>query len=98
MKLRFVYRSECSLCEAMWVEWQAYLESLDEDLKRELGPVDRVDLGDRPDLEAAYGRRVPVLEVDGHELCRYFFDPEAVSAHFSGPGSNASAAPAPAAE
>lgn len=64
----------------MWIDWLQYLASLDDSVRRMLPPVECVDLGERPELEETYGRRVPVLEADGREMCRYFFDPDAVTA------------------
>lgn len=36
--------------------------------------IEVVDVDADPALEAAYGERVPVLTVDGRELCHYFLD------------------------
>jgi len=65
----------------MWTEWRAFLPTLDDCRRQPLSPVECLDLAERPDLEQSYGWRVPVLEADGHELCRYFFDPAVVLAY-----------------
>ena len=40
--------------------------------------IERVDIAETPELESAYGTRIPVLEADGREICTYFFDEEAL--------------------
>ena len=76
-RLTLYVRRECDLCEAMWHELQA----LRGDLAFEL---ETVDLALSPRLEAAYGDRVPVLEADGEEICRFFLDPEKLARHLGG--------------
>ena len=79
MRLRFVYRTGCSLCDAMWAEWLDYRRRSRENREgRWLPDPERLDLAEHPELEAGYGNRIPVLEADGSEICRYFFDDEAV--------------------
>ena len=53
-----------------------------------LGPaaadVRVVDIADDPDLEARYGRRIPVLLADDEFVCAYRLDPERVQAYLTG--------------
>ena len=83
MSLRFVYRTGCSLCDAMWHEWRAFLSGLDERQRASLPEVECIDLSEHPDLEQRYGQHVPLLELDGRPLCRYFFDAQALAAYLS---------------
>jgi hypothetical protein len=39
-----------------------------------------VDVSSDPRLNADYGERVPVVEVDGEELAQFFIDPDALRA------------------
>lgn len=82
--IRFVHRSGCSLCEAMWSEFETFRAALPADVAASLD-VGPVDLADHPELEARYGSRVPVLEVENREVCRYFFDPAALQSCLSQP-------------
>lgn len=43
--------------------------------------IERVDIAETPELESAYGTRIPVLEADGREICTYFFDEQALLAY-----------------
>jgi len=40
-----------------------------------------IDVDERPEFEARFGERVPVLVVDGRELCQYRLDAPAVRAY-----------------
>ncbi|BAN23724.1 glutaredoxin family protein [Caballeronia insecticola] len=59
-----------------------------EDMRAELAPlaarhglaIDWVDIDEDPALEARYNELVPVLALDGVELCRYRLDARAVQA------------------
>ena len=69
-------RPGCHLCEL---------------LLEEIGPLIRgratlvvQDIDTRPDWQAAYGDKVPVVEADGRELCRYHLDRDGVTAPESG--------------
>ncbi|MDP8905402.1 MAG: glutaredoxin family protein [Chloroflexota bacterium] len=65
--LEFYTRRDCSLCE----QARDLLQQVLEDRVKRGDPVPRVrevDLGGRPELEAAYGTRIPVLAVAGQEL------------------------------
>ncbi len=66
-------RAECSLCDRLM-----------EDLATILGPTARnvavIDIGDDPELEAKYGRRIPVLLADGEFVCNFRLDEARVRA------------------
>ncbi len=66
-------RAECSLCDRLM-----------EDLATLLGPtasnVAVIDIGDDPELEAKYGRRIPVLLADGEFVCNFRLDEARVRA------------------
>ena len=67
VELTLFHRFGCHLCEDM-------LEQLRE-LEREWGFSLRVvDVDADPGLCREYNERVPVLERDGREICRYFLD------------------------
>ena len=54
----------------------------------ELGAeVTEVDVSTDPGLHARYGELIPVVEVDGEEVCRYFVDLEAVQRRLGRVGS-----------
>ena len=81
MTLTFVYRTECSLCDAAWVELVEFLRSapFGDGVPVE---VERIDLADERRLELAYGHRIPVVECDGEEICRSCFDAAALMEYF----------------
>ena len=66
-------RAGCSLCEEMLAEFAPLL-----------GPaaaqVEVVDIDGNAELEAKYGRRIPVLLADGEFVCCYRLDRERVGA------------------
>ena len=66
-------RAYCHLCDDMI----AALEALAPHLRFTLEVVD-VDAD--PALEARYDERVPVLTLDGSEICHYFLDRDALVA------------------
>jgi hypothetical protein len=61
-------RQDCSLCETLLEELAQVLGPL------EAARVEVVDIGDDPELERKYGRRLPVLLADGEFLCDYRLD------------------------
>ena len=83
--VRFVFRTGCSLCDAMWTELADYVDRRKTGSGSTTMTVERIDLAEHPALEAEYGRRVPVLEADGREICHYFFDEEALASYLSRP-------------
>jgi hypothetical protein len=68
------HRPGCHLCEQMLAAlYVAYGDELE---------VRLVDVDGDPDLKQRYGLRVPVLAVDGGELCEARLDEPAVDAYF----------------
>lgn len=63
-------RPECHLCEEMLAGLQALLT------QGFVFSVEYIDIDARDELRALYGKRIPVLKVDGEELCQYFLDEE----------------------
>jgi len=63
-------RAGCTLCEQMLEELAAALPAAD------AARVEIIDIADHPDLEAKYGRRIPVLLADGDFVCAYRLDGE----------------------
>jgi len=76
-RLRFYYRSGCSLCEAMHRELLAC---------EAVAPfaLDCIDVDSSEGLAERFGHKVPVL-TDGtdHEICHYFLDLQALQAYFA---------------
>lgn len=60
--LRLYYREGCHLCEELaallYRGWPQLLDNLQ-----------WIDVDRSPELSARYGLRIPVLEVDGEEVC-----------------------------
>jgi hypothetical protein len=78
-RLRVYVRSGCHLCDAMLDELEA---------SRQQWPfkLEVVDILGRPELEARYGSRIPVLCTTGdEEICHYFLDAAALDQYFSQP-------------
>ena len=68
-------RPGCHLCEDML----AHLATL----RAALGfTVEAVDINQDAALTEAYGTRVPVLHIDGVEICHYFLDEAALKRYF----------------
>ena len=61
-------RQGCTLCEEMLVEMASLLGPD--------APVAIIDISGDAELEAKYGRRVPVLLADGEFVCAYRLDRE----------------------
>jgi glutaredoxin len=55
--VRLYTRPGCHLCEVAWNTLEQYAEYLPE--------IELVDISDRPELTAAYGLEIPVVECDG---------------------------------
>ncbi|BCQ23837.1 glutaredoxin family protein [Caballeronia sp. NK8] len=66
-------RAWCHLCEEMRTELEPIAA------RHGLG-VEWIDIDEDPLLEARYNERVPVLMLDGVELCQYRLDVRAVNA------------------
>jgi len=69
---RIYSRQGCHLCEQLIEELAPRL--------RGLADIEVVDIDTRPEWVAAYGTRIPVVELDGEFVCQYHFDSAAVSA------------------
>ncbi|SAK55983.1 glutaredoxin 2 [Caballeronia catudaia] len=69
-------RAWCHLCEDMRAELEPIAA------RHGLG-VEWIDIDEDPLLEARYDERVPVLALDGVELCQYRLDVDAVHAALS---------------
>ena len=71
MRLTLYSRADCHLCDEMRSALEPYLlrHSLD---------LECVDIDRDPDLRHLHGARVPVLALDGEELCHWFLDEEAL--------------------
>ena len=65
-------RQGCHLCEVLIEELLP--------LVRGAVPVEVVDIDTRPELQDLYGQRVPVVEIDGHFVCQFHLDRDAVLA------------------
>ena len=66
-ELTVYIRAGCHLCEDMLQELHYRQAGLDFTLQT-------VDINGRPELEALYGTKVPVLTRAGKEVCHYFLD------------------------
>ncbi len=64
-------RPGCHLCEDMRAALEEFHDELDFRLRE-------VDIDGFPDLAARYGRLIPVLSLDGREICHYHLDPVAL--------------------
>jgi predicted thioredoxin/glutaredoxin len=67
-------RESCSLCES-------FAGDLADLLGDAAARVRIVDVASDPDLERRYGRKVPVLVIDGDIVCMYQVDRERIQAH-----------------
>lgn len=77
MKLTVVPRSYCYLCD----DFIAALSSPQRRHQIQL-EMETIDIDLRPDLEAQYGGKVPVL-IDGRsEICHHVFDEGAFLTHY----------------
>lgn len=64
-------RPGCHLCADMRAALEEFRDELGFSLRE-------VDIDADPDLAARYGALIPVLVVDGLEICRYHLDPAAL--------------------
>ena len=67
VRLKLYTRAGCHLCEDMEQAISEQAEQLD--IHIEIIPIDN-----NPDLEKAYGSRVPVLAHEDTVICEYFLD------------------------
>lgn len=68
--LRIYSRQGCHLCETL-------IETL-QPIVRDRLSLDVVDIDTRPEWQASYGMRIPVVEYDGQFVCQYTLDRDAV--------------------
>lgn len=63
-------RPACHLCDDMLLRLHEMLES------GQVFEVEYIDIDARKELQALYGRRIPVLaeKKTGHEICQYHLD------------------------
>jgi hypothetical protein len=60
-------RNGCHLCEDMMDHLRLLQQEYDFELRE-------TDIDDDPQLVAAYGTRIPVLSLEGEEICQYTLD------------------------
>ena len=72
LDVKLYVRQDCDLCEAMYDE---FMDWIDERGLREHLVLDCRDIDSRDEWLQAYDRLVPVLVVNGDQLCHFFFDP-----------------------
>lgn len=77
MRLTLYTRADCHLCDAMQTALDAYVERFSLE-------VERVDVDRDPELQHLHGARVPVLALDGEEICHWFLDEPALLARLQG--------------
>ncbi|MBL8520020.1 MAG: glutaredoxin family protein [Betaproteobacteria bacterium] len=79
LRLTVLSRSYCHLCEDLVAALEQFRGRCPSAME-----VAVVDIDAHPALEARWGDKVPVL-LDGEtEICHYFFDADALSAHLAG--------------
>jgi len=76
-------RRGCHLCDEMWDELHPMLRGRDADLKI-------IDVDTDAELKARYGTRIPVLSINGVELCSGRLDQTKVLAYLSPHAPNSS--------
>ena len=66
MKLTFFTQPECTLCDAAWFVVEKVARAHDV-------PVEKIDISapEAADWQARYRHDIPVLHLDGVELCRH---------------------------
>ncbi len=77
MKLTVVSRSYCHLCDDLIAALSSSQRRHQIQLEMEI-----IDIDLRPDLEAQYGGKVPVLMDGKSEICHHFFNESAFLAHY----------------
>lgn len=71
-------RPGCHLCEDMGAALEEFRDELGFRLRK-------IDIDADPDLAARYGRLIPVLTLDGREICHYHLDLAALRGHMEIP-------------
>ena len=71
VEILFYFREECDLCEQMDFELREYISTVHpgSDIR-----VNMRDIDDDRQWNEKYGKFVPVLVVNGEQVCHYFFD------------------------
>ena len=77
MRLTLLTRAGCGLCDEMLAELEPLLEAHG-------AQVSLVDVDERPELEARFGRDVPVLMAGDEVVCRHHLDPTRVTRLLAG--------------
>lgn len=77
MALTILVRSYCHLCEDM-------LAALEAGFPEQRRLIEIVDVDQHGELEARFGELVPVLLLNGVEVCHYHFDGAALAARLAG--------------
>jgi len=72
-RLRLYTRAGCHLCDELLAEAQPILARFG-------AAVDPVDVDTDPELARRYGLSIPVLVLDGREVCRHRLDAPALEA------------------
>ena len=70
-RLTVYVRSGCHLCDDM-------LRALAGWRSQGTFELDVVDILGKPELESAWGTKIPVLAENGREICHYYLDPVAL--------------------
>ncbi len=68
-------RHDCHLCDRLLAEMQAFRRQWNGEVAFE---VTVLDIEDREEWMAHYQYHVPVVVVNGEEVCHYFLDPDAL--------------------
>ena len=73
LDVKLYFRQDCDLCEAMYHE---FFEWIDRRKLRENLILDCRDIDSQDEWLQSYDHLVPVLVVNGTQVCNYFFDPD----------------------
>ena len=73
LDVKMYVRQDCDLCDAMYHEFMDWIDSRG---LRDALALDRRDIDSREEWLQSYDRLVPVLVVNGIQVCHYFFDPD----------------------
>ena len=71
VQLTLYIREGCHLCDDMEQALRGHETELDFETRR-------VPIDNNPELEQAYGSKVPVLVRENREICHYFLDMQAL--------------------
>ena len=76
VEIDFYFKEDCHLCERMESEFNQFLSTMESMESEVCVLVTKHDIEDDPLHMKKYREYVPVLVVDGEEVCHYFFDEE----------------------